>query len=107
MGGRGSGGPGCLRANNPMVTASDPSNVDAGTNARVMAFGRDLFSFERPDLSSGESVEDAFYRYLALCSKHGIRPMVKSLANAFGIPDADFRRIAVNDPRYSNYKGGI
>lgn len=107
MGGRGSGNPNGGRSGGGARRAEDMASADAEVCSRVMALARDLFSFERPDLGDAASVEDAFYRYLEACARHGTRPMVKGLAYAFGMPSADLQRIAVNDPRYSNYKGGI
>lgn len=107
MGGRGSGNPHGGRAKNPAVMATDPSNVDAGVNSRVMALGKDLFAMERPDLGDAAAIEETFYAYLDACARHGLRPMVKGLAYVYGMTSADFQRVAVNDPRYVNYKGGI
>lgn len=110
MGGKGSGGrrKGALPdSKNPIKQAADPSNVDPDINAAVMAFGKDIMAFEEPDFSDADSIEDAFYRYLDLCSKHGIRPMVTSMANAFGMDRRELYFIAVNDRRAETWRGGI
>ena len=104
MGGRGSGGPGPKRGGHG---SAGMHVADTGVAAMVTGYGKELFAFERPDLGDAASIEDAFYRFLDVCARHGVRPMVKGMAYAFGMPDADLRRIVTNDPRYSNYKGGI
>ena len=113
MGGKGSGRkPGFKGCNvpdskNPVKQAADPSNVDQEVNSAVMAFGKDIMAFEPPDFGDAKSIEDAFYRYLDLCSKHGIRPMVTSMANAFGIRRQELQRLAVDDQRAASWRGGI
>ena len=113
MGGPGSGRkPGFKGCNvppdkNPVVQAADPSNVDRAVNSAVMAFGRDIMAFEEPDFSDAESIEDAFCRYLDMCEKHGIRPMVTSMSNAFGMTRRDLWGIVTGDTIYRNWRGGI
>jgi hypothetical protein len=111
MGGKGSGGPRYgkdgRKAQTPMVQASDPSNVDAEVNSRVMAFGRELMAFEPPDFSDAASVEQRFYDYLGMCDRHGIRPMVTSMANAFGMNRHELWRIATDDRGARGWRGGI
>ena len=36
-----------------------------------------------------------------------MRPMMKGMSYAMGITSDDLRRIATNDPRYANFRGGI
>lgn len=108
MGGKGSGRPGGVpKSQNPVKQAADPANVDREVNSRVMAFGRELIKFEAPDFASAESVEDAFMRYLEMCERHGIRPMVTSMANAFGMHRNELYYIAVDDKRTVNWRNGI
>lgn len=113
MGGKGSGRkPGFKGCNvpdskNPVKQAADPSNVDREVNSAVMAFGKDIMAFEEPDFADAESVEQRFYDYLDMCERHGIRPMVTSMANAFGMRRQELWGIAVGDPKYANWRGGI
>ena len=111
MGGKGSGGARYRKdgkkPNTPMVQAADPSNVDREVNSAVMAFGKDIMAFEAPDFSDAASVEDAFYRYIDMCERHGIRPMVTSMANAFGMNRRELYGIAVGDSKFRNWRGGI
>ncbi len=111
MGGKGSGGPRYgkdgRKAQTPMVQAADPSNVDREVNSRVMAFGKDLMGFEPPDFADAASVERRFFDYLDLCDRHGIRPMVTSMANAFGMNRKELYYIAVDDKRARGWRGGL
>ena len=113
MGGKGSGrkpgfkGEGVPKDKNPMKQAADPSNVVRGTNSAVMAFGADIMAFDPPDFGDAESLRQRFYDYLELCSRHGIRPMVTSMANAFGLDRRELWGIAVGDAKYRNWHGGI
>lgn len=111
MGGKGSGGPRYRKdgkkPNTPMVQAADPSNVDRELNSRVLAFGKDLMRFEPPDFADAASVEQRFFDCLDLCDAHGVRPMVTSMANAFGITRQELQRIAVNDKRAAGWHGGV
>lgn len=111
MGGKGSGGARYRKdgkkRDTPMTRAADPSNVPAGTNAAVMAFGKEVMAFEPPDFGDPESLRQRFYDYLDLCSSHGVRPMVGSMANAFGIDRRELWGIAVGDAKYRNWHGGI
>lgn len=113
VGGKGSGrkpgfsNGGVPKKSNPIKQMADPSNVDRGVNSAVMAFGRDIMAFEEPDFSDADSVEQRFYDYLDLCERHGVRPMVTSMANAFGLRRQELWGIAVGDPKYANWRGGI
>lgn len=107
MGGKGSGGyrkNALPRDKNPVVQAADPSNVDAGVNARVMAFGARLMAFDPPDFSDAEDVERRFYDFLGLCGECGIRPMVTSMANAFGMRRQELYGIAMGLPNFDHWR---
>lgn len=110
MGGKGSGGyrkNALPRDKNPVLQTSDPSNVDRATNSRVMAFGRDIMAFDPPDFSDAESVRQRFYDYIEMCDRHGIRPMVTSMANAFGMSRRELYEIVVGARNAARWRGGV
>ena len=81
--------------------------ADAGVTARVTAFGKEMFTIKRADLSDAEDIQRAFYEYLDLCDKWSLKPMLKGLASVLGIRDYDVIHIANNDVRVANFRGGI
>lgn len=95
MGGKGSGGarPG---GGNKGVRAE---NVDAAFNSRVIAFNRELYSFDLVDFEP-ENVESRFMEYLEICDRYGMKPTVSGVSLAFGLDRRRFNEIA-NGCRHS------
>ena len=110
MGGRGSGGAReCehSKKRRGYTRYLDPTDVDEGTNSKVMALGKALMGMDRPDLSDAEDIERVFVEYLELCDEIGIKPLLMGVSNALGLRGHDLQYIANNDSRYANYRGGI
>lgn len=89
MGGKGSGPrPGSRNAGrrgNPLEQAQDCANVDRETNHRALALARAVYELPPIDLADEAAVEARLFEYLDLCDRHGCRPLVSGLANAYGI----------------------
>lgn len=105
MGGPGSGRRPGSKSETFITRANDPANVSADSNARVMALACELMAFPEVDYSSPEAVQGRFVEYLALCSKHGIRPQVQGAAMALHMDRHAFSGIGRGDSRYYKYKG--
>ena len=67
----------------PMTQAANPANVEPLTNSKIIAFGKELLSFDVPDYSDPEEMWERFCDYLDLCDRHREKPMVSSMAQAF------------------------
>ncbi len=110
MGGKGSGG-----AHNPkgnprqaqvVKDANDPAKVDPKVNSKVMKMGIWLMGLESPDYASERALKGRFAEYLEMCDELGIRPMVTSAAQAFGLDRSTYYRLATNYRGYENWHDG-
>ncbi|WP_165170663.1 hypothetical protein [Adlercreutzia sp. ZJ242] len=110
MGGKGSGRSPRSHANlpkddrNPAV-ATRMENVDPGVNSRIMRFGKRLMAFEEPAWDDEDALMRRFYDYLDLCDEFGIRPMVNSMAQAFGMNRQALWGVCTGSEHYRKWKG--
>ena len=84
---------------------NDPANVDPGVNHRVIEFGKELLSWEEPDYADAGSMQERFMEYLDLCDRFKVRPMVSSMAQAFGMDRMVPWGLATDNEHYRNWKG--
>lgn len=92
---------------NPMSQARNMADVDPRANSKVVAFGKALMAFEPPDFSDAAQLEQRFYDYLDLCDCREVRPMVSSMANAFGISRQELQGIAAGHINWQGWRGGV
>ena len=109
MGGKGSGrkpvkdgGP---RVRTPMTEAADPTNIDPRVNHKAIGFGKALMALEDPDWTDADSMRERFYEYLDLCDEFAVKPMVSSMAQAFGMDRRTLWGIATGNEAYRHWKG--
>ena len=89
----------------PMTRAHDPNVENRELHHRAMEFGKELIAFDEPDWTDEQELMDRFYRYLELCDKWGIRPMVSSMAQAFGMNRKQLWGVATRNEHYKHWKG--
>lgn len=102
------GGPGSGRragSDTFISKANDPANVNADVNARVMALSIEVMRLPEVDFANPDAVMSRFLEYLALCSEHGMRPLVQGAAMALHMDRHAFSGIGRGDNRYYNYRG--
>lgn len=85
--------------------AHEPANDDPALNSRVMRFGKELLGFDEIDYSDADAVWERFCEYLDLCDRHGVKPMVSSMAQAFGMDRRVLWGIATGHKDFRHYKG--
>jgi hypothetical protein len=88
-----------------MTQAHDPSNVDPTTNHRIIAFGKELLALDAPDYSDAGAMQERFYEYLDLCDRHHVKPMVSSMAQAFGMNRKQLWGVATRNEHYKTWHG--
>lgn len=109
MGGKGSGGyrkNALPRDKNPLLQAANP-DVNPDVNHRMIERGKEIMRLPELDYSDADALEQRFFDFLDLCDKYSLRPMVSVCASAFGMNRHTYQGIAVGDPKYDNWHGGI